>query len=178
MSRIGNKIITVPAGVEITNENNLITVKGPHGTLTNQFAEFIDIDINAGEIKLSRNKQTILSRSVHGTSRSLLQNMITGVTEKFSKRLEIIGVGYRAAKEDEVLILNVGYSNPVRLDIPEGITINLPRNTIIVVEGIDKQLVGEFSANIRKVRKPEPYKGKGIRYSDEVVRRKEGKTVV
>lgn len=178
MSRIGNKIIKMPAGVEFINENNLITVKGPNGTLSRQFADFLDITVEEEGIQIKTTHDSIRSRSIHGTSRSLIENMIVGVTDKFSKRLEIVGVGYRAALENDVLILNVGYSNPVHLDIPEGITITLPRNTVIIVEGIDKQLVGEFSANIRKTRKPEPYKGKGIRYSDEVVRRKEGKTVV
>lgn len=177
MSRIGNKHIKVPEGVTFNNENNLVTMTGPHGTLQRQFSDMVEINHDEGFIQVTRLSETILARSVHGTSRSLLENMIIGVTEKFNKRLEITGVGYRAALDGGKLILNVGYSNPVEMEIPEGITISLPRNTVIIVEGIDRHLVGEFAANIRKVRKPEPYKGKGIRYSDEVVRRKEGKTV-
>lgn len=177
MSRIGNKVIVLPEGITLNNENNLVTVTGPHGTLERKFSPLVTFNVEEGEIQVSRINNTIQARAQHGTARSILENMILGVKDKFSKRLEIVGVGYRAALEGNKLILNVGYSNPVELDIPEGINITLPRNTVIIVEGIDRHLVGEFSANIRKIRKPEPYKGKGIRYSDEVVRRKEGKTV-
>lgn len=177
MSRIGNKVIIVPEGVTVDNKNNLITVKGPHGTLERQFSSLVNFENENGEITVKRINESIQARAQHGTARALLSNMIVGVKDRFSKRLEIAGVGYRAALEGNVLILNVGYSNPVRLDIPLGITVTLPRNTVIVIEGIDRQVVGEFAANVRKVRKPEPYKGKGIRYSDEVIRRKEGKTV-
>lgn len=177
MSRIGNTPILLPEGVTLNNESNVVTVTGPHGTLKREFSSLVEINIEEGEITVSRIDNSLQARSQHGTARSILENMILGVHSKFSKRLEITGVGYRAALEENTLILNVGYSKPVPLQIPEGITITLPRNTVIIVEGIDKYLVGEFAANIRKIRKPEPYKGKGIRYSDEVIRRKEGKTV-
>jgi|SRR5690554_1284264 len=177
MSRIGNKPIVLPEGVTFNNEKNLVTVTGPHGTLTRTFSPLVNITIEENEIKISRINDSLQARAQHGTARSILENMVLGVKDKFSKRLEITGVGYRAALDGNKLTLNVGYSNPVHLDIPEGITVTLPRNTVIIVEGIDRQVVGEFAANIRKVRKPEPYKGKGIRYSDEVIRRKEGKTV-
>jgi large subunit ribosomal protein L6 len=177
MSRIGNKVIVLPEGVTFNNNNNLVTVTGPHGTLERQFSPLVKFTVEGNEIKVSRVDETMQAQSQHGTARSLLANMITGVKEKFQKRLEIAGVGYRAALEGNQLVLNVGYSKPVNMAIPKGINVTLPRNTVIIVEGINRQEVGEFAANIRKVRKPEPYKGKGIRYADEVIRRKEGKTV-
>lgn len=177
MSRIGNKVIVLPEGVTLNNDNNFITVKGPHGTLERQFSSLVKIVLEEGQIKVLRLAETQEARGKHGTERSLLENMIIGVKDKFSKRLEIAGVGYRASVDGEKLILNVGYSNPVEMKIPEGLTVTLPRNTVIVIEGINKHTVGEFAANVRKARPPEPYKGKGIRYSDEIIRRKEGKTV-
>lgn len=177
MSRIGNKVIAIPSGVEVTLlEGNVVKVKGPKGELQSQFNELINIEIENGEIKLSRPNNERFSRQIHGTTRSLLDNMVTGVNDGFSKKLLISGVGYRAAVQGNKVVLTMGFSHPVELDIPEGITVNVERNTEVTVSGIDKQLVGEFAANIRIVRKPEPYKGKGIRYENEQVRRKAGKT--
>jgi large subunit ribosomal protein L6 len=176
MSRIGNIIITVPAGVEVNVDNTNVTVTGPKGSLQAAFNANITIDINGNEIVVKRPNETKFMKSIHGTTRALLNNMITGVSEGFKKQLKMVGVGYRAQLQGDKLVLLAGYSNPVEMDIPEGITVEVPKNTDITISGIDKQLVGEFSANVRKVRPPEPYLGKGIRYVDEYVRRKEGKT--
>ncbi|GEN56916.1 50S ribosomal protein L6 [Halolactibacillus alkaliphilus] len=176
MSRIGLKVIEIPEGVEIKNENNLVTVKGPKGTLTRQLHEDMTINIDGNELTVARPSDNKLHKSLHGTTRSLIANMVEGVHKGFEKALEIQGVGYRAAKQGNKLVLNAGYSHPVEIDQPEGIEIEVPANTKVIVKGIDKQLVGAIAADIRAVRKPEPYKGKGIRYVDEYVRRKEGKT--
>lgn len=176
MSRIGLKVIEIPEGVEIKNENNLVTVKGPKGTLTRQLHEDMTINIDGNELTVARPSDNKLHKSLHGTTRSLIANMVEGVHKGFEKALEIQGVGYRAAKQGNKLVLNAGYSHPVEIDQPEGIEIEVPANTKVIVKGIDKQLVGAVAADIRAVRKPEPYKGKGIRYVDEYVRRKEGKT--
>ncbi len=175
MSRIGNKIIEIPAGVTVTNESNFVTVKGPKGESSFQFTNNVIIDIEAAQITVKRIDETKKSKQLHGTTRALIANMIEGVVDGFKKELEIIGVGYRAALEGKKLNLSMGYSHPVLMDIPEGIEVEVPKNTQVIIKGIDKQLVGEFAANIRGVRPPEPYKGKGIRYVDEYVRRKEGK---
>lgn len=175
MSRIGNKIIEIPAGVTVTNESNLITVKGPKGESSFQFTNNVVIEIEGVEVTVKRVDETKKSKQLHGTTRALIANMIEGVVNGFSKELEIIGVGYRAALEGKKLNLSMGYSHPVLMDIPEGIEVEVPKNTQVIIKGIDKQLVGEFAANVRGVRPPEPYKGKGIRYVDEYVRRKEGK---
>lgn len=177
MSRIGYKVIQIPAGVEVTATDNYVVVKGPHGTLEKQFSDLITINQEEQQIALKRANESEFAKKIHGTTRALLANMIVGVTEKFSRRLEITGVGYRALLEGKKLVLALGYSHPVEFEIPENITVTLPKNTSIIIEGIDKQVVGEFAAKIRATRKPEPYKGKGIRYSDEVIRRKEGKVV-
>ena len=176
MSRIGKKPVTVPAGIEVTVENNFVTVKGPKGTLEDQFNKDLTIEVNGAEINIARPSDNKFYRTIHGTTRALINNMVVGVTEGFKKDLRMIGVGYRAAVQGKKVVLQAGYSHPVEMVIPEGLTVEVEKNTLIKVAGIDKQLVGEFSANIRKVRPPEPYLGKGIRYVDEYVRRKEGKT--
>lgn len=177
MSRIGLKPITVPAGVEIKLDNkNFCEVKGPKGTLTQQFSPDMKIEIADGIATVSRPTENKKHKSLHGLTRTLLSNMITGVTEGYAKKLEIVGVGYRAAKQGNSLNLSLGFSHPVEMVDPEGIETEVPTQTEIIVKGIDKQVVGNYAAKIRAWREPEPYKGKGIRYSGEVVRRKEGKT--
>ena len=176
MSRIGNKIITIPAGVEVTVEdNNEIKVKGPKGELTRQFNEVLEFKVEGAEITVTRPNDEKFTRMIHGTSRALLNNMVIGISDGYTKELEIQGVGYRAAMQGKKLVLNAGYSHPVEFETPEGLTIEVPNQTTIIISGINKQIVGEFAANVRKVRPPEPYKGKGIRYKGEHVRRKEGK---
>ena len=176
MSRIGNKVILLPEGVSLTvNAGNNVTVEGPKGKLTNKFNEEMTITVNDKEVKVTRPCDTIAMRALHGTTRALLHNMVVGVSEGYSKALVIEGVGYRASLKGKTLVIAAGYSHLVELEIPEGLTVTCPSATDITIAGIDKQLVGEFAANVRKVRKPEPYKGKGIHYSDEIVRRKEGK---
>lgn len=177
MSRIGNKTITIPAGVEVeVKAGNEVTVKGPKGTLTRQFNDLYTIDINEGVITVLRPNDTKLVKQIHGTTRSLLNNMIEGVNTGFKKELELVGIGYRASKSGNKLVLNVGYSHPIEFDIPEGLEVEVPTATLVAVSGIDKQMVGELAANIRATRKPEPYLGKGVKYKNEVIRRKEGKT--
>lgn len=177
MSRIGNKTITIPAGVEVeVKAGNEVTVKGPKGTLTRQFNDLYTIDINEGVITVVRPNDTKLVKQIHGTTRSLLNNMIEGVNTGFKKELELVGIGYRASKSGNKLVLNVGYSHPIEFDIPEGLEVEVPTATLVAVSGIDKQMVGELAANIRATRKPEPYLGKGVKYKNEVIRRKEGKT--
>ena len=177
MSRIGNKTITIPAGVEVTvAAGNEVTVKGPKGTLTRQFNEKMGIDINGNEIKVSRPNDEKHIKQLHGTTRALLNNMVVGVSEGFVRELEVVGIGFRAAVSGNKLTLNVGFSHPVDFVIEEGLKVECPSTTEIKISGIDKQLVGEYAANVRASRKPEPYKGKGVRYKDEHIRRKEGKT--
>ena len=177
MSRIGKKPISLPNDVEVTVEaGNAITVKGPKGTLTSSFNTELTITIENGQLEVERPSETKFHRSIHGTTRALINNMIVGVTEGFKKQLKMVGVGYRASIQGNKLVILAGYSHPVEMEVPEGLTVEVPKNTDIIISGIDKQLVGEFSANIRGVRPPEPYLGKGIRYVDEYVRRKEGKT--
>ncbi|TLG80061.1 50S ribosomal protein L6 [Vagococcus zengguangii] len=176
MNRIGNKSIIIPAGVTVEQNGNVVTVKGPKGELSREFASQIAINIEGNEITLTRENDAKENRSLHGTMRSNLFNMVTGVSEGFAKELELIGVGYRAQMQGSKLVLNVGYSHPVEFEAQEGITIEVPSNTKVVVKGANKEHVGELAANIRGVRPPEPYKGKGIRYVGEFVRRKEGKT--
>lgn len=177
MSRIGNKVINIPAGVSVDiNDNNFVTVKGPKGELAYQFNERLNINVEENELKITRPNNEIFMRKIHGTTRALLSNMVVGTTEGFKKQLEIHGVGYRAQLQGNKLVLQLGFSHPVEFDIPEGLTVEVPKNTELSVSGIDKQAVGEFAAKIRAVRKPEPYKGKGIRYVGEYVPRKAGKT--
>ncbi len=176
MSRIGLKPITVPAGVEIKLENNFATVKGPKGQLQQQLSPEMKIEIVDGVANVSRPTEQKKHKALHGLTRTLLNNMIIGVTEGYQKKLLISGVGYRAAKQGKTLNLGLGYSHPVEMIDPEGIETEVPTQTEIIVKGIDKQLVGNHAAKIRAWREPEPYKGKGIRYEGERVRRKEGKT--
>lgn len=177
MSRIGNKVVILPAGTTITvSENNFVTVKGPKGELSYQFNNELSINVEESKVVITRPNDTKEVKAIHGTTRALLNNMVVGVSEGFKKQLDIIGVGYRAQLQGNKIVLSAGYSHNVELEIPNGLTVELPKNTIIIVSGTDKQLVGQFAANIRAVRKPEPYLGKGIRYSTEHVRRKEGKT--
>ncbi|AOT71182.1 50S ribosomal protein L6 [Geosporobacter ferrireducens] len=177
MSRIGKQPITIPQGAEVKiDEKNLVTVKGPKGQLQQQISKDIKLTIEENTLLVERPTNNKVHRSLHGLSRSLINNMVEGVTKGFEKKLQIVGVGYRAAKSGNKLTLSLGYSHPVEMIDPDGITTEVPTQTEILVKGIDKQQVGNYAAKIREWREPEPYKGKGIRYSDEVVRRKEGKT--
>ena len=173
MSRIGNRIITVPEGVTVENIDNVVTVKGPKGTLTQPMLKDIIMKQEGNTITLERLNES--AKAMHGTMNALINNMITGVTNGYSKSLEIIGVGYRFNVQGDKLVISAGYSHPVEMKVPAGLTVEANGNTEIAIKGIDKVLVGEFAANVRKVRQPEPYKGKGIRYKDEHIRRKEGK---
>ena len=177
MSRIGRMPIAVPAGVTVDiAENNKVTVKGPKGTLERVLPSEMEIKVEATEITVSRPNDLKRMRSLHGLTRTLINNMVVGVTEGYQKKLEVNGVGYRAAKAGNVLTLSLGYSHPVEMTDPEGIEAVLEGQNIIIVKGIDKEKVGQFAAEIRDKRRPEPYKGKGIKYADEVIRRKVGKT--
>ncbi|HAP2761411.1 TPA: 50S ribosomal protein L6 [Enterococcus faecalis] len=176
MSRIGNKVVVLPAGVEIKQDGNNITVKGPKGELTREFSSDIKMNIEGNEVTFTRPNDSKEMKTIHGTTRANFNNMVVGVSEGFQKVLELIGVGYRAQVQGNKLTLNVGYSHPVEMTAPEGVTFEVPANTQVIVKGINKEVVGELAANIRGVRPPEPYKGKGIRYVGEFVRRKEGKT--
>ncbi|MCL2152714.1 MAG: 50S ribosomal protein L6 [Oscillospiraceae bacterium] len=179
MSRIGRTPIAIPAGVEVeVSEANAVTVKGPKGTLVQAFSPEIGIAVNGAFINVTRKSDVPRHRSLHGLTRSLLSNMVIGVTEGFNKELEISGVGFRAVKEGKKLVINIGFSHQVIFEETDSISIEVPTPNKIIVRGIDKQEVGQFAADIRKKRPPEPYKGKGIKYSYEVVRRKEGKTGV
>ncbi len=176
MSRIGKMPISVPAGVDVTiDNNNVVTVKGPKGTLTKALSNAMKIEKEGETITVTRPNDLKINRSLHGLTRTLLANMVEGVTNGFSKTLEIEGVGYRCAKQGKDLVMNLGYSHQVIMSEPEGITIDVPQPNKIVVNGIDKQAVGQFAAEVREKRPPEPYKGKGIRYAGERIIRKEGK---
>ncbi|BFH71044.1 MAG: 50S ribosomal protein L6 [Paenibacillus dendritiformis] len=175
MSRIGRKPITVPGGVTVTLDNSVITIKGPKGSLSREIHKDMKVSIEENVIHVERPSDNKLHRSLHGTTRSIISNMVNGVTEGFSKTLELVGVGYRANKTGNKLVLNVGYSHPVEITPEEGIEFELPAQTKIIVKGIDKERVGEYAAKIRSVREPEPYKGKGIKYEGERILRKEGK---
>lgn len=175
MSRIGRKPITVPSGVDVTLNNSVITVKGPKGTLTREIHKDIKVTVEDNQILVERPSDNKLHRSLHGTTRSVVNNMVSGVTEGYSKTLELVGVGYRASKSGEKLVLNVGYSHPVEITPEAGIEFEVPVNTKIIVKGINKERVGEYAAKVRAVRAPEPYKGKGIKYEGERIIRKEGK---
>ena len=176
MSRIGNKPVVIPAGVTVDLKDTTVTVKGPKGELTYTFNQNISLEQREGEVVFTRPDDSKENKTIHGTTRAVFNNMVVGVTEGFQKELELIGVGYRAQLQGKKLVLNVGYSHPVEFTPEEGVEIEVPSNTKVIVKGYDKQKVGELAANIRGVRPPEPYKGKGIRYVDEFVRRKEGKT--
>ena len=176
MSRIGKKPITVPAGVEVKLDGQKITVKGPKGTLEREIHPNISVKLEENLVKVERPNDEKQNRELHGLTRSLINNMIQGVSQEFTKQLEINGVGYRAAKQGKTLVLTIGYSHPVKMDEPDGITYEVPNPNTIIVKGIDKELVGQMAAEVRKQRLPEVYKGKGIKYAEEHIRRKEGKT--
>lgn len=175
MSRIGNKHIEIPQGVEVVLEGNTITTKGAKGTLNFTFNAEIGVEVKDNAIYVTRPSDAKHHRALHGTTRAVINNMVNGVSNGFTKVLEIQGVGYRAQLQGDTLVVNAGYSHPVNMKLPEGIKVVCPSPTEIQISGCDKQVVGEFAAEIRKIRKPEPYKGKGIRYQGEYVRRKEGK---
>ncbi len=177
MSRIGRMPITLPAGVEVkVDAENVVTVKGAKGTLVRAFAPAMAIAQEGNVVTVTRPNDEKENRSLHGLTRTLISNMVTGVTEGFKKELDVNGVGFKVSKEGKKLVMNIGFSHNVVMEEPEGITIDVPTPNKIVVSGTDKQKVGQFAAEIREKRRPEPYKGKGIKYSDEVIRRKEGKT--
>ena len=175
MSRIGNRKIVIPEGVSVNKEDNIIKVVGKLGELSLELPSVIKMEINDNEITLTRINELKTTKAMHGTTNANLTNMIKGVTEGYRKNLEIIGVGYRFNLQGDKLVISAGYSHPVELSIPAGLKLEAVSNTEISVFGISKELVGEYAANVRKVRQPEPYKGKGIRYKDEYIRRKEGK---
>ncbi len=175
MSRIGRKPINIPAGVEVKFESGVITVKGPKGTLTQKIHPNMQVEVNGAEINVTRPDDNKLNRSLHGLTRTLIFNMVVGVSEGFKKELEVNGVGYRVQKQGKDLVMNLGYSHQVVMSDNEDITIEVPGPNKIIVHGIDKQKVGQFAAEVRSKRPPEPYKGKGIKYVDEYIRRKEGK---
>jgi len=175
MSRIGNRVLTIPEGVTVTRDKNTLTVKGPKGELTDTFNNLITIDITGNEITCKRANEEKFSKAIHGTTNALISNMLVGVSEGFTKELEAVGVGYRFAVSGNKITVNAGYSNPVVVDAPSSLKVESPSVTELIIRGISTQEVSEFAANIRNIRRPEPYKGKGIRYKGEYVRRKEGK---
>jgi large subunit ribosomal protein L6 len=176
MSRIGRKPIDIPAGVEVKLNGHEISVKGPKGELTRQLHPSMKVTIENNQIVVERPSDKKEHRALHGTTRSVIANMVEGVTNGFEKRLELVGVGYRASKSGNKVVLNVGFSHPVEVEPEQGIEFEVPENTKLIVRGIDKERVGAMAAKIREIRKPEPYKGKGIQYENERIRRKEGKT--
>ena len=176
MSRIGKKPITVPKGVTVSLSGQVVKVKGPKGELENKVHQNISVEIKDSEVLVTRPNDYKENKALHGLSRALIQNMINGVTNAYSKSLDIVGVGYRAEMKGKNLLLNIGYSHPIYFMPPDGVTLQTPVQTQIVISGIDKQLVGQVAAKIRSIREPEPYKGKGIKYSDEQIVRKAGKT--
>jgi large subunit ribosomal protein L6 len=177
MSRIGNKAITIPETVELTiGSGNEVTVKGPKGELSRKFSELVELSVEEGILTVKRLNEKKHTKQLHGTTRALLANMIEGVTNGFTRELQLVGIGYKAILNGTTLTLNIGYSHPIIFEVEDGLVVTVAKPTEIKVEGIDKQRVGELAAVIRATRKPEPYLGKGIRYKDEIVRRKEGKT--
>lgn len=173
MSRIGNRVLTLPSNVTLTVNGNVVTVKGPKGELSTEINKHITVEVNNEEVVIKRDNDNY--KNFHGTANANIKNMILGVSEGFEKKLEAVGVGYRFALKGNDLVVTAGYSHPVEVKVPAGIKLEVPSNTELFVRGADKQLVGEFAANVRKIRQPEPYKGKGIRYSDEHIIRKVGK---
>lgn len=173
MSRIGNRILTIPAGVTIDVNDTVVTVKGPKGELSTNIDKNITVEVEGTELKVTRKNDNF--KTVHGTANANIKNMMVGVSTGFEKKLEAVGVGYRFTVKGNELVINAGYSHPVNIKVPAGITLESPSNTELFIRGIDKQAVGQFAAEVRSVREPEPYKGKGIRYSDEHIIRKEGK---
>ena len=175
MSRVGKKPIAVPSGVEFTVKDNVVTVKGPKGTLTKEFNKDLTIKLEEGNVVVERPNDEPFIRAIHGTTRALINNMVKGVSEGYRVTLTLVGVGYRAAAKGKGLEISLGYSHPVIIDEIPGITFSVEKNTTIHIDGIEKELVGQVAANIRAKRPPEPYKGKGVKYADEHIRRKEGK---
>jgi len=175
MSRIGKRVLTIPENVNVEVNGQKVTVKGPKGELSLDLIKTIEVKINGNELTVEKNKEDKFTNQMHGTTNANIANMIKGVSEGYTKALEIIGVGYRFTPSGNILTVNAGYSHPVKMEVPAGVTVKGISNTEIEISGIDKCVVGEFAANVRKIRQPEPYKGKGIRYKDEQVRRKEGK---
>lgn len=173
MSRIGNRILDIPEGVTVTTNGNVVTVKGPKGELSTEINENITVKVEENKLEVTRKNDNF--KNFHGTANANIHNMIIGVSKGYEKKLEAVGVGYRFALKGTDLVVTAGYSHPVEVKVPAGIQLEVPSNTELLVKGIDKQLVGEFAANVRKIRKPEPYKGKGIRYTDEHIIRKVGK---
>ena len=173
MSRIGNRVLTLPTNVTLTVDGNVVTVNGPKGTLSTEINKHISVEVKENEVIITRDSDEV--KNFHGTANANIKNMIVGVSEGFEKKLEAVGVGYRFALKGNDLVVTAGYSHPVEVKVPEGIKLEVPSNTELFVRGADKQLVGEFAANVRKIRQPEPYKGKGIRYKDEYIIRKVGK---
>ncbi|MCI6992195.1 MAG: 50S ribosomal protein L6 [Bacillota bacterium] len=178
MSRIGFKTIAIPAGVEIKVDGNVVSVKGPKGELQERISDLLSVEINDGVLEVKRSCDKPEDRAQHGLARTLINNMVIGVTEGYQKKLQLVGVGYKAEKKGSTLVMNLGYSHPIEMPDPEGIETECPDATTVIVKGINKALVGNYAANIRAWRKPEPYKGKGIKYEGEQIRRKEGKTGV
>ena len=176
MSRIGNKPITIPDGVEVKVDCSKVTVKGPKGTLEKEIHKNITVTVDNNMVNVKRLNDEAFNRSLHGLTRTLINNMIIGVTQEYTRNLEVNGVGYRAAKKGNKLVLTLGYSHPVEMDAPAGITFEVPNPNQIIIRGIDKELVGQCAAIVRTKRPPEVYRGKGIKYEEEVIRRKEGKT--
>lgn len=176
MSRIGLQPIEIPEGVDLKIDGNVVTVKGKNGEISREISPLVNLEIEDNVLNVVRQNDEKESRMIHGTTRSLISNMVIGVTEGFSKKLEIVGVGYRAQLQGKKLILSLGLSHPVEFETPEGLEVEVPTNTEIIVKGADKEEVGALAANIRAVRSPEPYKGKGVRYAGEYILRKEGKT--
>ena len=175
MSRIGNRVIHIPSDVTVTLDGNKVTVKGPKGELTEEFDNLISINIEDNKLTCKRANEELFTKSIHGTTNALIENMIIGVSKGYTVELETVGVGYRFQVSGNKITINAGYSHPVVMEAPVGLSVTSESNTEITIHGIDKQKVSEFAANVRKVREPEPYKGKGIRYKGEHVRRKEGK---
>ena len=173
MSRIGNRVLTLPTNVTLTVDGNVVTVNGPKGTLSTEINKHISVEVKENEVVITRDSDEF--KNFHGTANANIKNMLVGVSEGFEKKLEAVGVGYRFALKGNDLVVTAGYSHPVEVKVPEGIKLEVPSNTELFVRGADKQLVGEFAANVRKIRQPEPYKGKGIRYKDEYIIRKVGK---
>ena len=173
MSRIGNRVLTLPTNVTLTVDGNIVTVNGPKGTLSTEINKHISVEVKENEVIITRDSDEF--KNFHGTANANIKNMLVGVSEGFEKKLEAVGVGYRFALKGNDLVVTAGYSHPVEVKVPEGIKLEVPSNTELFVRGADKQLVGEFAANVRKIRQPEPYKGKGIRYQDEYIIRKVGK---
>ena len=176
MSRIGFKTIAIPAGVEVKVEGNVVSVKGPKGELQEKISDLLTVEIEDGVLEVKRSCDNAEDRAQHGLARTLINNMVVGVTEGYAKKLQLVGVGYKAEKKGKTLVMNLGYSHPIEMEYPEGIETETPDATTVIVKGIDKALVGNYAANVRAWRKPEPYKGKGIKYEGEHIRRKEGKT--